>query len=148
MSFLSRTFVEDLDDGTFRLTHPLIYATDIRGKQESIKVPAGFVTDFYSVPRIAQGLVSRVPGSIAPAIVHDYLFATAGQDGDFTMGECNAILGEAMRAKKVDWWTRTKIMSGIRMGSWIAWHKCVKAWEANRDKPMTNPENVGLGPQE
>src|SRR5437764_1311818 len=60
-------------DGTnFMLVDPLFYEIKRTGKV--ITVPAGFVTDFASVPWYARWLISVLGRHSIPAIVHDYLY--------------------------------------------------------------------------
>lgn len=123
-AFFSPLDLRENGDGTYTLLSMLSYWS---AKVELwIEVPAGFVTDFYSVPRFLQRLVAASQRSNAPAVIHDYLFHTCGLNGRLTLGECNAVLAEAMLVKEVPWWTRTKINSGVALGSWVAWRNCNK----------------------
>lgn len=54
----------------WELIAPLVY----EGNHDRFEVPAGFRTDFASVPRIFQMLIPKNGGHDAPAIVHDYFY--------------------------------------------------------------------------
>jgi hypothetical protein len=66
----------------------------------TITVPAGFVTDFASIPRIAWTWLSpEDPVVLFPSIIHDYLYDIAGEvspDRVLTRAECDEVLRAAM----------------------------------------------------
>ena len=97
---------ENLDDDdipTWRLLEPLVYQSDLLDRD--VVVPAGFVTDFASVPRapIAYFLAGNT-GNRA-AVVHDYLCRT----GEVDRRVADDVFFEALRASKVDAW-RARVM--------------------------------------
>jgi hypothetical protein len=61
--------LETVGDTTFKLTEDLTY----HGKSETFVVPAGFETDFASVPRFVQWLIPAYGRYTLAAIVHDWL---------------------------------------------------------------------------
>ncbi|UAK32222.1 DUF1353 domain-containing protein [Nocardia asteroides] len=76
--------VEELDAGFWRVTEPLVY----RGATEEFVIPAGFRTDFASVPRALVWLIPRYGVYTRAAILHDYLLnstavSVADADGVF-----------------------------------------------------------------
>ncbi|MGK8490682.1 DUF1353 domain-containing protein [Nocardia asiatica] len=76
--------VEELDARFWRVTEPLVY----RGATEEFVVPAGFRTDFASVPRALVWLIPRYGVYTRAAILHDYLLSSkavsvADADGIF-----------------------------------------------------------------
>ncbi|MGK8508469.1 DUF1353 domain-containing protein [Nocardia asiatica] len=85
MAFVSGgPVVEGLDARFWRVTEPLVY----RGATEEFVVPAGFRTDFASVPRALIWLVPRYGVYTRAAILHDYLLGSkvvsvADADGIF-----------------------------------------------------------------
>jgi len=92
---------------------PLRYRYDELGIV--ITVPAGFVTDFASVPRGLWNIVPRWGRHGEAAVLHDYLYDI----GVYTRKECDKIFLVAMkecRAKKA-----RIIWAGVRMGGWLAW---------------------------
>lgn len=72
--FLTDLVAECITDDKWRLVQSLVYESDIAG---TITVPAGFETDFASVPRLP--IVFMLVGDKAhlPAVVHDYLYRYA-----------------------------------------------------------------------
>lgn len=72
MTFASATLtVQVQPDGRYLLCEPLLY----QGKAQSIIVPAGFSTDFASVPRFLSALVPISGTWDRAAVVHDWLCA-------------------------------------------------------------------------
>jgi hypothetical protein len=85
MAFVgSGPVVEELDAQFWRVVEPLVY----HGATEEFVIPAGFRTDFASVPRALVWLVPRYGVYTRAAILHDYLrssnvVSTADADGIF-----------------------------------------------------------------
>ena len=114
--FLNKLVVEELDDatdggrGTWRLTVPLLYQSDVAST--IISVPTGFTTDFASVPRIP--LVYEAVGDTAhaAAVVHDYLYST----GEVPRSMADAIFKEAAQVSGVSGWRAWILWAGVRIG--------------------------------
>lgn len=118
--FLTPLNLQDIDGERFTLLTPLIYRSAERKKLYG--VPAGFVTDFASIPR---PLWWRYPKSgkwNKAAVLHDYLYATNG----VTRAQADALFREALKVCDVNWWTRHVFYTAVRAGGW-------KAWAAYRD---------------
>ena len=70
--FLTELDVRLIDgDRIWMLSGPLVYQSDILGK---IEIPAGFQTDFASVPRIPFVFESFGDRAHRESVVHDYLY--------------------------------------------------------------------------
>jgi len=91
-----------------------------------ITVPADFLTDFASIPRIFHWLYSPTGPWGKAAVIHDYLYQT----GIFTKRVADAIFYDGMLASGVPWWRR-----------WIMFKAVVwfggKAWNAHRRANLT-----------
>lgn len=87
-----------------------------------ITVPAGFATDFASVPGVVllPGIVPRIGKIRWGAVVHDYIYR-GNTPGRFTRKEADEILLDlALSAGMTP--TRAKAAYiGVRMGGWAAW---------------------------
>jgi len=88
-----------------------------------IVVPAGFETDFASVPRIFWRVIPPWGRYARAAIVHDYLYAShiVGRK------EADKIFLALMRALGVPWRTRTTMYWAVRLGGGRAWEKAKKS---------------------
>lgn len=94
--FLTKLNVECIDDDRWRLVTPLLYESDIAG---TITVPAGFETDFASVPRLPVAYLFFGDEAHMAAVVHDYLcrYQTVPRK------TADKVFKEAMRVSGVGW---------------------------------------------
>ena len=102
----------DVGRARWRLLSALTYNSKLYGM---IVVPAGFDTDFASVPRLP--LIYSLTGDTAhaSAVIHDYLVR-----GDFQVGLISWALAadvflEAMKKEKVPAWRRNMMYLALRM---------------------------------
>ncbi len=83
----------------FQLREEFRYLSDTFGE---IVVPAGFVTDFASIPRAALWYVDDDdPCILFPSVIHDYLYTRRGDLGlgsrvTFSREQADQVLREAM----------------------------------------------------
>ena len=72
VKFLTTLDIRDIDNHDWQLLAPFVVDVD----DGLINVPAGFITDFASVPRLP--ITYMLFGNIGhrAAVVHDYLYAT------------------------------------------------------------------------
>lgn len=120
-AFLDKLDVSLVDDtsndgrGTWRLSCPLRYQSD--AADQIITVPAGFKTDFASVPRLP--LVFWLCGDTSheAAVVHDYLYRykiTSRKMADAVLREASAVTG-------IPAWRRWLMWLGVRIGGQGPW---------------------------
>ncbi|MFA5430099.1 MAG: DUF1353 domain-containing protein [Candidatus Omnitrophota bacterium] len=92
-----------------------------------IEVPAEFISDLASVPRLAQGLIPRFGKWNAGAVVHDWLYVHGKIEGRaITQARADRIFLAIMRATKVGW-RKTPMFIAVRMGG-------KSMWDANRKR--------------
>lgn len=104
--------------GRWELLRELIWHSDT----ERIVVPAGFVTDLASIPRLLRGILHQNGLSRAPAVLHDFLYATQ----IMTRAEADAVFREALKAEGMGWLGRFLYWGGVRVGGWVAWRNHAK----------------------
>ncbi len=108
-----------MDDGrTFCLEAPYSYYVTVPGG-ETITVPAGYVTDFASVPRLFWTMGIDPLGKPArAAIIHDYLYSTGGRikTPPYTKAEADRIFYDAMGALGVGSVKRWLMYQAVRVG--------------------------------
>ena len=104
-----------VDDKRDRLVEPLTYLSDLP-EVRSVTVPAGFVTDYSSVPRAP--FVYWIFGGRArkAAVLHDYAYAT----GRWSRRIADALYFEASQIQGVGW-RAWPMWAGLRLGGWVAW---------------------------
>lgn len=115
--FLDPLVTEYLDGKNFRIVHEFDYHTDV-GKLNVVRIPAGFITDFASIPQIFWNILPPTGKYGKAAVVHDYLYRTWGIA---TKAEADWVLLEAMKALGVGWLTRTIIYSGVHFGGGLSY---------------------------
>lgn len=112
--FLTPLRVEQVTEDDWRLTHSLRYWSAILDRM--VVVPAGFVTDFASVPRLPFIFWFAGDTAKAPAVIHDWFYRTNTED--ITRATADAVFSEAMEAKGY-WKIRTWAMwAGVRIGGY------------------------------
>lgn len=101
---------DDVDDGKWTVTAPLVYQSDVA--KQTFTVPAGFVTDLASVPRLPVVYLLAGDTSSEAAVVHDYLYSTRCVPRDVA----DAVLREASAVTGVPAWRRFMMWAGVRIG--------------------------------
>jgi hypothetical protein len=101
---------------TWRLLADLVYSSDLLKRQ--IRVPAGFVTDYASVPRLPLAFLVAGDTAHEAAVVHDWLYTTQEVPRD----QADAVFKEAIGASDPSapaWlmWLAVRVGGG---GSWKA----------------------------
>lgn len=123
----------------WKVLQPLAYTT-LAG--DRIEIPAGFLTDLASIPRIFWNLLPPDGPWAEAAVVHDALYFTEGgahrwngrrvitrKDSfgpaafawPYSRAESDGILLQAMTDLGVPWLQRLAIYAGVRVGGWIGW---------------------------
>lgn len=106
---------------TARLLRGFSYRTrDGRGG-EVIAVPAGFVTDFASVPCGFWNFEPPLGEAGRAAVVHDYLYLSEGLEGRYSRAEADAIFREALADLGVPPWKRSLLWAAVRVGGGRGW---------------------------
>lgn len=114
MPFLGDVVVTPiLPEGTrWRLVESFRY----EGRSEMFSVPAGFETDFASVPRIFAWFLPRYGRYTQAAVLHDYLWDLA-RDGIIDKYDADGILVRALRELRVPFLQRWIMWAGVRWAS-------------------------------
>jgi hypothetical protein len=100
----------DADGSRWRLEEPLSYT----GRDELFVVPAGFTTDFASVPQSLTWLVPRYGRYTKAAILHDYLWQRC-REGAFAWADADGVLRRAMRELDVPFLRRWLMWGAVRL---------------------------------
>lgn len=106
-------------DGIWELESPLAYWSPIAGR---VQVPAGFQTDFASVPRVP--VVFTLYGNRAhrEGVIHDYLFR---KDSIPAVGfsRANRVFLEAMECRGKPRYVRWPMYLAVCAFSYLCYHK-------------------------
>ena len=81
-------------------------------------IPAGFVTDFASIPAIARVTINRIGRGVIGYVIHDWLRKDDQQElstktADMVLYKFMIMLGES-------WYTSNKVYYNLRMFGWTA----------------------------
>ena len=121
------------------------------GSGEVLSVPAGFRTDFQSIPKAVRWAFGHpVDEYAASGLEHDWLYQHPANgnlvgvvlslgvvDGSIGVVDrkpksrsrrrCDQIYLEMNKVLKCPWWKRTGKYTGVRIGGWVGWRKYRKA---------------------
>lgn len=102
------------EPGEWELLAPLKWAG-----VASITVPAGFITDLASLPRLVRPVLDRNGLSRRAAVLHDWLYClkTGGR------ADADKLFLEALKTEGVGWAARWSMYTGVRAGGWVYWHR-------------------------
>ena len=118
-------FITELDarlkdnDRVWILDSPLIYQSDMLGK---IEVPAGFETDFASVPRVPIAYMFYGDRAHREAVIHDYLYR-CDSSPKVAFSTANDVFFEAMKCRGKNWFIRFPMFLGVKFGGYSSYHK-------------------------
>jgi hypothetical protein len=106
-----------MHDGSrvFALIKPFRYISSIG----TIHVPAGFLTDGASVPRVFWSIFDPFGPYFHAALVHDFLYSRQSSERyDLDRAEADEIFKEAMFNIGIGWATRETIYHAVRLFGW------------------------------
>ena len=110
----------------------LIYPLIFKYKNYHIIVPAGFETDYASIPRILWPILSPWGNYREAAVVHDYLYQNIGKIKTptsfvcYNRKACDKIFLLAMLLSNVSTIKAKTLYHGVRLGGWKTWNNYKK----------------------
>ncbi len=116
--FLTKLRVEHLAKKWWMLTEPLVFYSELIGK--TIIAPAGFVSDFASVPRAPVVYWLFGARANASAAIHDRLYRWC----DVSRNMADRIFNECMKAEGKLGFTRWPMTGAVMAFGWFA-YKCM-----------------------
>jgi len=120
------------DPPLFMVSFPL--RNTINDGQHEIVVPVGFITDLASIPSVLWWWESPHEGTMAPAIIHDFLYWEQSCSKD----EADAVMYLAMLEVGLGNFTTNRIYDGIRTSfAQDAWDKNSAARERGETRFFT-----------
>jgi len=118
-SFTEPLIVELIGKNEWRVYKNFTYIREPYPDGEKIVIPAGFETDFASVPRIFWPFISPVDKHGKAAVLHDYLY----RKEIYARHICDKIFLEAMKSIGVSKWKRSLIYWNVRIFGFFVWVK-------------------------
>jgi hypothetical protein len=133
-SFTESLIVSPLCDGKRWVIRKEFFYFLKEDEGDKVSVPAGFVTDFASIPRYFWKALPRWGKYGNAAVVHDYLYAT----GLRKRKECDEIFLEAMSVLDVPLWKRYAMFYAVRWFGWIGYGSGGRFLEVSDEKEDIN----------
>ena len=120
-SFKTPLVVEVMPSGKrFKLYFDFTYRWKYKDLTLIIKVPAGFVTDFASIPQPFHWLISKLGRYNKATVIHDWIYQ-CGHSISRKMADLCFL--DAMRDLGVAKWKRNLIYWGVRIFGFLVWRK-------------------------
>lgn len=115
-SFTKPLVVKHIDGKHWEIMETFEYYTD--DMEILIIVPAGFITDFASIPKIFWTLIGHPTGKFGKAaVIHDFLYFRKL----FDRKKADQIFLEAMTVLGVRWLQRHILYAAVRAFGWMGW---------------------------
>jgi hypothetical protein len=112
--------VQYIDGRHWRLLTSFACETDALGR---IDIPAGFVTDFASIPRLLWNILPPEYHAVA-SLPHDWLYVQGEVNGrEIERAEGDAVFNELLAFDHAGDWDRRALVAGVRLGGWVPWRK-------------------------
>lgn len=114
MGFLTDDFaVKKVSKRRYCLINPL----DYKGGEDCWTVPAGFQTDYASVPAAVRWLFPQDDDYTMAAILHDWFCDAGIKEGKISARDADAVFRRVMRELGVPFMRRWAIWTGVRWGA-------------------------------
>lgn len=118
-----------------QLVEPLVYVAE---SGERFEIPAGFLTDYASIPKAFRNIYEPSGPARFPAILHDFLYQRRGYGPYYkTRKEADDLFLEAMRLVGVDFIQRTTIYNAVRLFGWA--YSFRPSWNSGGIPKATKP---------
>lgn len=109
--FTTPAQLEMLDDNKWKVITPFQYHLGCYPSENIIIVPAGFITDLATIPRLFWTIMPPNGDYAKAAIIHDFLYSSK----PFSRKRCDDILYEAMGVLNVACWRKNVIYWAVRI---------------------------------
>ena len=119
----------------WRLESDYHYTDVATGETREITVPAGFIFDLSSVPRLLWWLIAPFDLSVVAPLMHDFFYRYGGNPPpgsvvpphDYTRAEVDRMFRNIMEAEQVAPWRRVLGYLAVRVFGFWAWRRDAKA---------------------
>jgi hypothetical protein len=101
----------------------LLSHLQVRMEDNSIlTIPAGFKTNFGSIPRPVRSFLNRMGKSLRAFVVHDWLYSS-NCGVKLSQRQCDEVLYNLGREDGESWCDAQAINKGLLFGGWTCYHK-------------------------
>lgn len=98
-----------------------------------LAIPAGFVTNFGSIPKALQSFLNKMGHSLLPFVLHDFLYSILLNEfadfNDYTQEECDDLLFDLGREFGESWCAAVAINTGLDIGGFTCYKKSEPIFE-------------------
>lgn len=108
-----RIVVRRVSDTRWALVEPVHY----EGAEDAWTVPAGFVTDFASVPAVVRWLIPKTGRHLLASVLHDYLWHVGIPSGQISARDADGVFRRVLREDGVPPVRRWLMWAGVRWGA-------------------------------
>ncbi len=120
-NFKTPLVMASLPDGRKKRVHTKF---TYRDRDWNFMVPAGFVSDGASIPKILWPVIGGPWGRYGKAaVLHDFLYQRWGRGSPLARREADRVFFRAMKLLGVKPWRRNLMYWGVRAVGWLAWRK-------------------------
>jgi hypothetical protein len=123
--------VRRASDQLWEVVDPLVY----HGRSDTFVVPAGFRTDFASVPRVVVWLIPRFGRYTMAAVLHDWLVTAGIARGAVSSRDADGLFRRVLREEGVPPLRRWLMWTGVRWGALVTpprrpgwWRDAPRVW--------------------
>jgi hypothetical protein len=131
--------VRRASDQLWDVVEPLVY----HGNRDTFVVPAGFRTDFASVPRVVVWLIPRFGRYTMAAVLHDWLVTTGLSSGVVSSRDADGLFRRVLHEEGVPPVRRWLMWTGVRWGALVNARRRPGWW---RDAPRVLAFSVLAAP--
>jgi hypothetical protein len=107
--------VRRASDQLWEVVEPLVY----RGRRDTFVVPAGFLTDFATVPRVVVWLIPRFGRYTLAAVLHDWLITEGIARGEVSSRDADGLFRRMLRELGVPPVRHWLMWTGVRWGALV-----------------------------
>lgn len=102
----------------------LIHALDYHGKRQRFHIPAGFLTDFASTPRLLWSIFPPYGRWVKAAVLHDYAYSHPfSVDGEpITRKDADGLFRRVLGEEGCPGWRANVMYWALRLFGWLAWN--------------------------
>jgi len=131
--------VRRASDQLWEVVEPLVY----RGRSDTFVIPAGFRTDFASVPRVVVWLIPRFGRYTVAAVLHDWLVTEGLATRAVSSRDADGLFRRVLREEGVPPLRRWLMWTGVRWGALVTPQRRPGWW---RDVPRVLALSVLAAP--
>ena len=136
ISFRNKLQLQPANNGhKFEIINPFIIYIGNKDLHIDLTIPAGFWTDFASIPKMFQNILSPLDSHLRAAVLHDYLYYKQVIDNKpIARAYADKCFLDAMKTCGTGKIKREMMYYAVRSFGWITWNKYKNDRIKNKEK--------------